>query len=67
MIKNELKDGFFSIGSFDDEPDDISFWLNKSAEERIEAVEFLRRQFYPYGKAEQEFRRFLEITDRKES
>jgi hypothetical protein len=26
--------------------DDLKFWLKKSSEERIDAVEFLREQFY---------------------
>ena len=26
--------------------DDLSFWLKKSPEERLDAVEFLRRQFH---------------------
>ena len=26
--------------------DDLKYWLSKSPEERIEAVEFLRRQFH---------------------
>jgi len=26
--------------------DDLAFWLSKTPEERIEAVEYLRRQYY---------------------
>jgi hypothetical protein len=26
--------------------DDLNYWLNRQPEERIEAVEFLRKQFY---------------------
>ena len=28
-----------------DDLDEIDYWLDKSAEERIEAIEFLRQQF----------------------
>ena len=53
----------FSIGSFEDEPDDLSYWLNQSAEDRLAGIEFLRQQFFPYGEARQELRRFLEIVE----
>lgn len=50
------------IGSLDEEPDDLAYWLNQPAGERLAGIEFLRRQFYSYGEARREFRRFLEIT-----
>ena len=67
MIEDNIERDKISIGSVTDDYDDLSYWLSKSPEERIEGVEFLRRQFYSYGEAEQEFRRFLEVTEREES
>jgi hypothetical protein len=64
-MNKDIKIETFSTGSFDDEPDDLAFWLSRSPEDRIEAVEIISRQFYSYGKAEQEFRRFLEIAERE--
>jgi hypothetical protein len=53
-----------SIGTFADEPDDRAYWLGRAPEERIAAIEFLRRQFFAYGKIRPEFRRVLEIAER---
>lgn len=53
-----------TIGSFDDEPDDLHYWLEQTPETRLAGIEFLRRQFYSYGEARQELRRFLEIAER---
>jgi hypothetical protein len=53
-----------SIGTFDDEPDDLSYWLRQTPEDRIAGIEFLRRQFFIYREAGPQFRRFLEIAQR---
>ncbi|MCW5550058.1 MAG: hypothetical protein KIT44_13930 [Opitutaceae bacterium] len=50
------------IGSLAQEPDDLTYWLAQPPETRLAGIEFLRRQFYTYGEAGREFRRFLEIT-----
>jgi hypothetical protein len=52
-----------SVGSFDDEPDDLSYWLSRPPEDRIAAIEYLRQQFFTYGEARQELRRFFEVTE----
>jgi hypothetical protein len=65
MIEGRIQVESFSTGSFEDAPDDRAYWLSKPPEDRIEAVEFILRQFYSYGKAEQEFRRFFEIVERE--
>ena len=46
---------------------DLQFWLRKTAEERIEAVEFLRSQFYALSenKTIPRFVPVLNIRDRK--
>lgn len=53
-----------TVGSFDDEPDDLAYWLSQSPETRLAGIEFLRRQFFSYDEARPEFRRFLEIAQR---
>lgn len=55
----------FSVGSFNDEPDDLAFWLSQTPGDRLAGIEFLSRQFYNYGKAEQEFYRFFEVAELK--
>jgi hypothetical protein len=58
-----MKPAALSIGSFENEPDDLAYWLARSPEDRLEAIEFLRQQFFAYGEARQELRRFLEIAE----
>jgi len=55
--------GGLSVGSFEDEPDDLAYWLEQPAEDRLAAIEHLRQQFFSYGEARQEFRRFLEVAE----
>lgn len=44
--------------------DDISFWMNKTAEERIAAIEEMRKDFWGENYAsEQRFPRFYKITE----
>jgi hypothetical protein len=59
-----------TIGSFEDEPDDLAHWLGQPAETRLAGIEFLRRQFYSdeaYAEAGPELRRLLEVTERPRS
>ncbi|MCD6123220.1 MAG: hypothetical protein J7K04_15390 [Spirochaetales bacterium] len=43
--------------------DDLSYWLSRSPEERIETVEFLRKQYY--GKYPERLQRIITITKQK--
>ena len=52
-----------SVGSFSDEPDDLAYWLSQRPEDRLAGIEFLRQQFYSYGKARSELRRFFEVAE----
>ena len=46
------------------EADDLAYWLGKTPEERIAAVEFLRRQYYGY-KDPPRLQRVARIVKRK--
>lgn len=59
----ELDRSRIDVGALRDEPDDLSYWLGRPPGDRLAAIEFLRRQFYPYGEARQQFRRFFEIAE----
>jgi len=52
-----------SVGSFADEPDDLAYWLSQKPEDRLAGIEFLRQQFFSYGKARPELRRLFEVTE----
>ena len=42
--------------------DDLAYWLNRSPEERISAVEILRRQYYGSSERLQRVSRIVERT-----
>ncbi len=65
MDFTQLDRSVFSIGSFDDEPDDLAFWLSQKPEDRLAAVEFLRQQFYGYREGELKMEKFFEVVDMK--
>ena len=46
MIKKTVKVQSLKDHNANSIKDDLSFWLKKSPEERLDAVEFLRRQFH---------------------
>ena len=54
-----------SLGTFKDEPDDLAYWLAQPPAVRLAGIEFLRHQFYAYGRARSELRRFFEIAERE--
>ena len=42
--------------------DDLAYWLNRPAEERVSAVEILRRQYYGSSERLQRVSRIVERT-----
>jgi hypothetical protein len=52
----------FSIHKKGEEPKDFEYWLTQSAEQRISAIEFLRRQFHPDNGAQSRLQRIYSIT-----
>jgi len=57
---------FFSIVGFHDPPDETAFWLSKTPQERLEAVEYMRRMNYGDAACGR-LQRIFEITQRKKS
>ena len=58
------------IRSIKDEDNDLEYWQKRSAQERIDAIEFLRSQYQELNKKETDaksgFQRVCTITQRKE-
>lgn len=44
MVKKVVKKHI--VKDFDSVKEDLAYWLSKTPEERVEAVEYLRRQLY---------------------
>ena len=57
----------FAIGHLRDPDDEKAFWLAKSPQERLAAIEIMRRIVYGYDPAITRLQRVLEITKRESS
>ena len=54
----------FSVGSIRDEPDEKRFWLSKTPNERLAAIEIMRQIVYGYDPSTTRLQRVLEIAQR---
>lgn len=54
----------FSVGRLQDDDSQIDYWLAQPAEQRLAALELLRKSFNPGAYASQQLRGFLEVTQR---
>ena len=52
------------IGSLHDEPDDLNYWLSKSPDERLAAMERMRQINYDYDPIADRVSRVLEVVER---
>ena len=64
MIQFTFDKTAISVHDLDDQENDLAYWLSRSPEERLAAVEFMRRTMYGYDPA-QRMERVLEIDDLK--
>ena len=55
----------FSAGFLSDEPDEKRYWLSKSPEERLVALELTRQVIYGYAGTAPRLQRVFEVTERK--
>ena len=54
----------FSVASLADESDEKAYWLSRTPEERLEALEIMRQIVYGYDPTTTRFQRILEIAQR---
>jgi hypothetical protein len=52
----------FAVARLSDPDDAVEYWLTRPAEERLRAIELLRRTFYGYTGADEGLQRVLEVT-----
>jgi len=50
------------VAKLNDEDDDVEYWLSRPVQERLEAIEFLRRTFYGDAFAGQRLQRVIEVV-----
>jgi hypothetical protein len=55
----------FSVGALGDESDDKRFWLSKSPEERLRALELIRQVIYGYAGTSPRLQRSFEVAEFK--
>jgi len=55
----------FSVSSLFDKSDDKEYWLSKTPQERIQAIELMRQVLYGYDPATTRFQRVFEIAELK--
>jgi hypothetical protein len=52
----------FSVARLTDRDDAVEYWLSRPVEERLRALELLRRTFYDYTGASEGLQRVLEVA-----
>ena len=55
----------FKVASLFDQSDEKEYWLSKTPQERLEAVELMRQIIYGYDPSTARLQRVFEITQRK--
>lgn len=55
-----------SMTALDDDSNDLNYWLSKTPDQRMEALEMLRQVIYGYDPAEVRLQRILEVVDLKD-
>ncbi len=65
MEWDKLDKTAFSVCDLADQDDDLEYWLSRTPQERLAAVEFLRQLTYGYNPATARMERVLEIDDLK--
>jgi hypothetical protein len=53
----------FSVVRLTDPDDAVEYWLSRPVEERLRALELLRRTFYGYTSASEGLQRILEVAE----
>ena len=62
---NALDRASFSIGTVHDGGDEKGYWQTKTPQERVQAIEVMRRIVYGYDPDTERLSRFFEITELK--
>jgi hypothetical protein len=57
----------FSVVSLHDPSDEMHYWLSRTPEERLQAVELMRQIIYGYDPATTRLQRFFEVATRETS
>ena len=62
----KLDKSAFSVVPLSEADDEKEYWLSKTPQERLEALEFVRQVFYGYDPATTRLQRVFEVVKREE-
>ena len=60
--RRKVERAAFDVVPLDRQDDDLAYWLTRSVEERLEAIEVQRQVIYGYDPATDRLRRVLEVA-----
>ena len=63
MIDKKINREIFTIVDLQDNSDDLDYWLNQTAEERIQAIEMMRKINYGEDAVTARLQRFFEVAE----
>jgi hypothetical protein len=63
----EIQRDALTVGSILEKSDEKSYWLSKTAYERLEAVELMRQIIYGYDPSATRLQRVFEVAQRSQS
>jgi len=66
MIKEKIQRNVFEVANLHD-PDDLSYWRDRSYVERIETIEFMRKAMFGHDRVSERLQRVLTIAELKEN
>ena len=61
--RTSLDRSAFSIGSLDDDREEVEYWRARTPEERMEALELMRQIIYGYDPATTRLQRVFEVAE----
>jgi len=64
MIEEKINKNFFDVVDLH-KADDESYWLRRSAVERMDAIEFMRKVMFGHDRVTERLQRVLEIAELK--
>lgn len=63
MIEPRMDKSAFSVASLDEPSDERRYWLSRTPNARLDAVEYLRQMAYGYDPATVRIQRVLEVIE----
>ena len=63
FVVDKLDKSAFHVASLEDESDEKTFWLSRSPDERLQALESMRQSIYGYDPATTRLQRVLAIAE----